>query len=474
MPIQDPNKNIHFIGIGGAGMFPLAMLLKRLGFANITGSNVGKNTNTKLLQEEGIEVCCEGQKAVNIKADNALIVTTNVIKEDNPEIVEAKLRKLNIVKRSDLLSLITNDFDDNIVVSGCHGKTTVTAVISELLANINNSKVGFVSGGKVKAFNSSYRFKSKKHPIIIEADESDGLMVNYRHKVGILLNIEPEHMETYGHSLQNLISAFYKYAINQKDGGCLLVCADCPIISKYLIPMLKQYRASSNSSFRYLTFGLGGNADFHASNISYNKFGNEFNIIFKNKSIRVKTDLLGKHGVHNALCSFAVAQIMGFDSSKIESCVGQFSGAGKRFEVVFQDEDMVLIDDYAHHPTEINATREALRQRYPDSNIHIIWEPHKYSRLADHYFEFGKSLEGFTSVTITPVFACGQVPFAGRDLSDFAKMMSDLSSVKVLEEIDIKDIIASVSKNRTGKKDILLFASAGQLGSLLRSFLGRS
>ena len=453
------DTSFHFIGIGGAGMSTLAFYLMSAGY-KVKGSDVNAhNEHLQKLKQAGAEVYI-GHSANNISAKDT-IVTTNVIHSDNPELEFAMESKLPIVRRSSLLADVVSSIEKSVCITGCHGKSTATAMTVDLIGAMG-LPVSFVNGAKIRRFNSFFRCDQLDAPIIAEADESDTLLGNYKFTIGVILNIEPEHMEAHGGRVENLINVFYNFAKGQKPGGAVLACIDSPLVRDNLIPLVK-----SDKSINLITFGLSSDADIVLTVGQMTNKGAIFSFYDSRngQNVQLQSNSFGVHGVMNTFCASYVAYLLGSSFDVISQYSHKFAGVAKRFDIVNSSTNYIIIDDYAHHPTEIKATLEAISQKYETSDISIVFEPHKYTRLHDHFDGYAEALKMFKNALVVPVFHCNQKPIQGSSAEDLVGKIGPTASY-----VDSLDIEYLIKKANPQPNSVLVFATAGKLGENLRSY----
>jgi UDP-N-acetylmuramate--alanine ligase len=370
---------IHFIGIGGIGLSALARWCKKKGY-DVSGSDLKSTPLTEKLKKEGIKVFFP-QKEENITDDIDLVVYTAVAKEDNPERISAKKKKIKTLSRREFLPFVLND-KKVLSVCGAHGKSTTTAILASILPESNA-----LIGAESKDFNSNARFK-KSELMIFEADESDGSFIDSNPYIAIVTNTEPEHMEFYNHDLNLFYSHYEKFL---KKAKIRVVNGDDEFIKKLEIPMKKVYLKD-------------------AKNIRYEIRDNLPKTIFEYKNYEFEVYGFGEHLVLDALLAIETANEF-VSIEEIAKNIKNYKGIKKRFDILQQEGNFILIDDYGHHPTEIKATLKSAK-KYALLNgidkITAIWQPHKYSRTIDNLQGFIDCFEGVDELIILPVWAVGE------------------------------------------------------------------
>jgi UDP-N-acetylmuramate--alanine ligase len=398
---------IHFVGIGGIGMSGIAEVLMTLGYA-VQGSDSKASKITDRLVSLGAQVF-EGQSAANIGAA-AVVVISSAIKAGNPELEEARRRKLPVVRRAEMLAELMR-LRSNIAVAGTHGKTTTTTMVSALL-----DKGGFdptvINGGVIHAYGSNAR-AGEGEWMVVEADESDGSFNRLPATIAIITNIDPEHMEHWG-SFDALRKGFYDFASNIPFYGLAVCCTDHAEV---------QALVGRLTDRRVVTFGFNAQADVRAVNLTYKAGVAHFDIALQSEGTVIEGCTLpmpGDHNVSNALSAVAVARHLGMGLDDIRAALAAFGGVNRRFTRVGEVGGVTIIDDYGHHPVEIAAVLRAARQALAGTGGRVIavHQPHRYSRLHSLFEDFCTCFNEADSVAITDIYAAGEDPIAGAGRDD--------------------------------------------------------
>jgi UDP-N-acetylmuramate--alanine ligase len=398
---------IHFVGIGGIGMSGIAEVLMTLGYA-VQGSDSKASKITDRLVSLGAQVF-EGQSAANIGAA-AVVVISSAIKAGNPELEEARRRKLPVVRRAEMLAELMR-LRSNIAVAGTHGKTTTTTMVSALL-----DKGGFdptvINGGVIHAYGSNAR-AGEGEWMVVEADESDGSFNRLPATIAIITNIDPEHMEHWG-SFDALRKGFYDFASNIPFYGLAVCCTDHAEV---------QALVGRLTDRRVVTFGFNAQADVRAVNLTYKAGVALFDIALQSEGTVIEGCTLpmpGDHNVSNALSAVAVARHLGMGLDDIRAALAAFGGVNRRFTRVGEVGGVTIIDDYGHHPVEIAAVLRAARQALAGTGGRVIavHQPHRYSRLHSLFEDFCTCFNEADSVAITDIYAAGEDPIAGAGRDD--------------------------------------------------------
>lgn len=386
------NNKIFFIGIGGSGMAPLALLLKKNGFC-VTGSDQAKSLNTKKLKNLGVPVFLEHAPS-NIKDCN-FIVLSSAITDDNVEKQEAIRLKKILLHRSDILKELINN-NPSITVVGTHGKTTTSALIEENL-NAGSLKKSIAILGGTNLSSQNYSDLEDFNFLVAEADESDGTFLKYKPDITVLTNIEKDHLDYYS-SYLSIQEHFSKHLKNLKNLK-ILIYNEGDKASRNLAKKFSGYK---------LSFGLNQKATIYASQIKAKGEQTNFILHTQTKEYSVNLPLLGKHNILNALASFCVSIILKQDLLQSIAALTHFKGIKRRLELIYKDEKLTFYDDYAHNPGKVAAAIEALKKHFPEHKIIILFEPHRFSRLTALYEDFVKALHLSDFTLVFPVFCAGE------------------------------------------------------------------
>ena len=394
---------IHFIGIGGIGMSGIAEVLHSLGF-NVQGSDNANTPNLQRLQKLGITAFAKHHKN-NIR-DADVVVVSSAIPGDNPELAAAKEQFIPVIHRSEMLAELMK-LKNSIAVTGTHGKTTTTALVSHALWNTHLNPTT-INGGIVNEWGSNARIGNSEW-MVVEADESDGSFRNLQSTVAVVTNCDPEHMD-FWKSQRSLHNAFRNFIGSVPFYGFAALCIDHPVVRKM---------ARDTTQRRVITYGLSPLAEIHAENPQMSELGTRFDLVIaprgtqaKRKIKSVFLSLMGEHNVQNALAAVAVAHGLGLDINAVAESFAGFSGVKRRFTRVARVSNISFIDDYAHHPAEIQVVLQTARQllaaRENGGRVVAVVQPHRYSRLQAMLAEFCASFDNAAAVFVTPVYAAGE------------------------------------------------------------------
>ncbi len=401
---------IHFVGIGGIGMSGIAEVLITLGY-RVQGSDAKASKITDRLVKLGATFF-EGQKAGNI-GDAAVVVISSAIKKGNPELEEARRKKLPVVRRAEMLAELMR-LRSNIAIAGTHGKTTTTTMVATLL-----DKGGFdptvINGGVIHAYGSNARAGAGEW-MVVEADESDGSFNRLPATIAIVTNIDPEHMEHWG-TIDALRKGFLDFVSNIPFYGLAVCCTDHPEV---------QALVGRVTDRRVVTFGFNAQADVRAVNLTFDGATSRFDILLQNEGDDSRIDgcslpMPGQHNVSNALAAVAVARHLGMKKDEIREALAGFAGVNRRFTKVAEVNGATIIDDYGHHPVEIAAVLKAARQAIsntPGARVIAVHQPHRYTRLSNLFEDFCTCFNEADVVAIADVYAAGEDPIPGASRDD--------------------------------------------------------
>ena len=448
---------IHFVGIGGIGMSGLALIMNSLGF-KIQGSDISDNKNLINLKKRKIPIYLKHNKK-NIK-DCTVLVISSAIKKTNPELRYAKKLNLPIYKRGELLGHLVS-LMKNIVVTGSHGKTTTTSILSNIL---NHAKLDptIINGGILNSIGSSAKL-GKSDWSLIESDESDGSFLQIPFNYSIITNIDNEHLDYYK-NIKNLKKNFINFLDKTPSLGKSFICLDDKNISNILTKL-------KNKNF--YTYGLNKNSNFRIFNIIQNKNYSKFDVKIKipgKKTIvkDVQIPLLGIHNVQNATSALSVAFSIGVSNKIIKKGLKNFKGVQRRFNYLFDMNNVPFFDDYAHHPTEINSVLDGVRKVYDKKEIVCIFQPHRVSRLKNLKVEFSKCFKKADTILLCPIYKAGENIKLGFSYNSFAKLIAKNSKVNLIilkNETDLKKI----AKNLAFGNKIFIAMGAGSVSNWVRN-----
>lgn len=405
---------IHFIGIGGISMSGLAEILLEEGFT-VSGSDAKESPLTRKLESEGAHICY-GQKAENITDDIDCVVYTAAISRTNPELIEAVAHKIPMLTRAELLGQLMKNYDTPIAVSGTHGKTTTTSMISHILLEGKVDPTISV-GGILKAIGGNIRVGSSE-TFLTEACEYTNSFLHFFPKISVILNIEEDHLDFFK-DLEDIRHSFHQFAALLPSDGTLVINGE---ITDY--PEIYQ-RLDCN----VVTYGPSADFDYSASDISYDEEGHVSFDLAKHgeKAGRITLSVTGDHNVSNALASIAVAELLDIPMDTIKKGLLSFTGTDRRFEYKGTFNGVTVVDDYAHHPTEIKATLKAA-QHYPHNSVWCVFQPHTYTRTKAFFHEFAEALSHADHLVLADIYAARETDTLGISSADLAEEAAKLGT----------------------------------------------
>ena len=438
------SDKMHFLGIGGIGMSGIAEILINLGY-KVSGSDIKESEITRKLASLGAKIFI-GHQASNIN-DYNVVITSSAINTMNPEIIEAKRKRIPIIHRSEMLAELVR-LKHGIGVAGTHGKTTTSSMLSYILFHGGINPTAII-GGKVLNFDSNARTGEGEY-IVFEADESDGSFLRLLPTIAVVTNIDADHMDHYKF-FEGLKDAFLKYVNNVPFYGYSVLCIDDNVVAE-LLPKVER---------PYVTYGFSENADFRAGNVQCFSDKCIYDCYYKNDLLgEVEIELLGNHNVLNSLAVITVALELGLDFKVIKSGLREFKGVGRRIEKIGEEKGITVLDDYGHHPTEIKATLQAIKNM--GRRMIILFQPHRYSRTQLLWEDFGAAFGNADIVFLTEIYPAGEEPIEGVSSALIKNSIEKHDGKEVSIVSNIEDIPAEVSKIAK-KGDIVLTLGAGDI-----------
>ncbi len=451
-------ETIHFIGLGGIGMSGLAQIMKIMGF-KVQGSDISMNKNIENCKKLGVKFFL-GQRKKNLK-DATILVKSSAIKINNPEVQEAKKRKLPIYERVEMLSNIVS-LKKNIIVSGSHGKTTTTSLVSKILLESKLDPT-IINGGVINSLKNNAKL-GKGEWAVLEADESDGSFLKLPINYSIVTNIDKEHIDFYK-NYKNLENSFIKFINKTPPIGKCIICIDDRNIKE-----IKKKIKTKN----ILTYGFNAIADYQIINPQYNNKNCKFDLVVKNflgKKMIIKNiilNLIGKHNILNSVAAISVCLNLGISIKVIKKALLKFTGVQRRMTKIFEKNQNEFYDDYAHHPTEIYSVLEGIKKVADKKKITSVFQPHRFSRVNLLKKEFSKSFKYSDRVVLCPIYAAGEKINKNFDLIKFGKMISLNSKVDVILIKDEENFRNFFKKNLI-KNEIIIGMGAGSISNWMRN-----
>jgi len=445
--VNKEKLHIHFIGIGGVGMSGIAFILLNLGY-KISGSDLKSSEITDKLASKGVTFY-EGHYKKNVK-DADLVVISSAIPETNPEIQESKKKHIKIIKRAEMLARIMNH-KSGIAIAGTHGKTTTTSMIGFLLEQSGFDPTVIV-GGEGNNFKGNAKFGSGDY-VVAEADESDGTFLKLNPKIAVITNIEDDHMEYYK-NMDNILLDFKKFIDKIDTKGKIILCTDCNNVQKL----------QKNNENNSITYGIKNQADFMAKEVTFGELCSKSKIYYQGKEMgELSLMISGYHNILNALGAIAVGVELGIEFDKIAKILEKFNGVKRRMEIVSDNNDEILIiDDYAHHPTEIMVTLNALKNSWNDRRIIAVFQPHRFTRTKLLAKKFGKAFFNADQVIIDDIYSANELPIAGISGKTIFNEIKKTEH-KHVEYIPCKDDILEHLKKMVQCGDIVITMGAGDI-----------
>lgn len=451
--MRDHVRRIHFIGIGGSGMSGIAEVLVNLGY-DVSGSDKVDNSVTDHLKDTGIKVNI-GHDAGLVK-DCDVVVVSSAINGGNPEVSAARLAKVPVIPRAEMLAELMR-FRKGIAVAGTHGKTTTTSLVASVLAS-GGLDPTFVVGGLVNSAGRNAVLGEGDY-LVAEADESDASFLHLQPEIAVVTNIDADHMDTYGGDFGNLKQTFIDFLQNLPFYGLAVLCQDDPVVQSIIPAVRKPIR----------TYGAHPDADVRYTDISQQGLRMHFDVARKDHEglLEIELALPGTHNARNALAAIAIGTQLGVSDDDIVNALKNFAGIGRRFHVRGEARlpygAALVVDDYAHHPREIAATLQAARGAWPERRLVVVFQPHRYSRTRDLMDDFSQVLCAQDPLVITDVYPAGESPFSGGDgrtLCRAIRARGRVHPVFVPSLEQLPDSLSSIVRDQ----DVILTLGAGDIG----------
>ena len=443
-----PGTRIHFIGIGGAGMSGIAKVLLEMGF-KVGGSDLKESRYTRALDELGADIAI-GHRAENLGDADAVVISA-AIPENNPELKAARKRGLTVVARAQMLAQICRQKPHAVAIAGTHGKTTTTSLTALILASAGLDPA-FLIGGELNDIGSNAK-SGRGEICVVEADESDGSLVYLKPKFAVVTNIDTDHLD-YHQTFENLVSLFEGWLAKLPPGGAAVVLGDGSMAEA----------TARSSGCPHITFGRGETNDLFYTDAVFDSFGSEFTLHDSGLGVswRVKLRIPGEHNILNALAALGVARALNLDIGAAAAALSEFGGVKRRFQLVGRGRDIAVIDDYAHHPTEVTATLKAAVGG-DWKRVICVFQPHRFSRTKLLSTQFGAAFAGADLTIMTDVYNAGEMPIpgvSGKLLVDEILSYRPYSRVAYIpNKLEIKDYLLSIV--RPG--DVVLTVGAGDI-----------
>ena len=451
-------KHIHFVGIGGAGMSGIAEVFVNLGY-QVSGSDLMDSQVTQRLSNLGVKVYVGHDSQQIAGAD--VVVTSTAVKPDNPEVIAAKNKNIPVVPRALMLAELLR-LRRGIAIAGAHGKTTTTSLIASILAAADMDPT-FVIGGKLEAVGCHAKLGSGEF-IVVEADESDASFLYLQPVLTVVTNIDADHMETYGYDFNRLKQTFVEFVQHLPFYGMAVLCMDDPHVREVMPDITKPIT----------TYGLSENAQIRAIDIQQNSSQMRFTAVVgvngSARKLEITLNLPGLHNIQNALAAIAVANEIGIPDAAIVKALSEFKGVERRFQQygdirLSAQKNFVLIDDYGHHPAEMEATIKAARGAFPGRRLMVAFQPHRYTRTRDLFEDFIKVLSQVDVLLLTEVYPAGEDPIVAADSKSLARSIRVQGKVEPIYVEEVDDLpVALLNVVQDG--DVVLVMGAGSIAKV--------
>ncbi len=439
-------KRLHFVGIGGSGMSGIAEILLNIGYT-VTGSDMAESEAVAYLRKSGAEINI-GHRAENV-GDTEVVIVSTAIKQDNPEVVEAKARFIPVIPRAQMLAELMR-MKYAVAIAGSHGKTTATSMTAVVLAK-GGLDPTIIIGGRVDRFGSGAKL-GKGEFLIAEADESDGSFLKLYPTIAVVTNIDAEHLDYYS-TFENVKEAFVEFVNKTPFYGASILCLDDMAVQE-IIPKVEK---------RFWTYGIQSAADVTASEIKFENFRSSFTVRLRGEDVgRLNIGMPGLHNVYNALAALTVGFELEMDTDNVLGALEGFAGIQRRCQFKGETGGVMVVDDYGHHPNEIRATLRALKEGFVGRRLVVVFQPHRYTRTRDHLDEFGKAFYDADELIVTEIYAAGEEKIEDVTGESVVGMASrhGMKSVTFVESVADA---ASRLVNSSRKGDIILTLGAGDI-----------
>jgi len=447
-PVFGRTRHIHMVGVGGIGMSGMAEILLLRGY-KVSGSDQSSSEATERLKKLGA-VIYEHHDASNIEGADVVVYTSAVIAEENEETREAIARKIPVIKRSEMLAELMR-MKYGIGIAGTHGKTTTTTMTGHVVQD-GSFDPTIIVGGRVHSFDKTNAVVGTGDIIIVEADEYDRTFLRLSPSMVVITNIEAEHLDIYK-DLDEVKDAFAEFANKVPFYGAVVVCLDDPEV-RSIIPRIKK---------RIISYGYNPQARIRAVNISQDKFYSSFTVLANNETLgEIHLKAPGDHNIKNALAAIAVGRELGIPFEKIKSGLERFQGVFRRFQLKLESDNVTVIDDYAHHPTEVQATIQGARKGWPERRIVAVFQPHLYSRTQQMYKEFGLSFFDAEVLVVTDIYPSREKPVegvTGELISETAKNFGHKYVFYIKDKNELPERLTEIVK----PGDIVITMGAGDI-----------
>ncbi len=454
-PVMGRIRHMHFVGIGGAGMGGIAELVHNLGY-QVTGSDVSVNSMVQRLSGLGIQIQ-QGHDTSYAKGCDVLVVST-AVDANNPELIYAHEQHIPVVPRAEMLAELMR-FRYGIAIAGTHGKTSTTSLVASVLAKAGLDPT-FVIGGKLNSVGANAQLGGGRY-LVAEADESDASFLHLQPMMAVLTNIDHDHMSTYGNDFSRLRDTFLEFLHHLPFYGLAVVCIDDPEIKALLDDIQRPV----------LSYGFDEAAQVRASDLRQEGNTTYFKVALPSRAtlLEVQLNMAGKHNALNALGAIAVAYELGVSLGVMQDALATFQGVGRRLQqyglIEVGSRSVLMMDDYAHHPTELRASIDAVQQGWPEKRLVLVFQPHRYSRTHDLFDDFVRTLADVDVLVLLEVYPAGEAPINGADSIDLCRSIRARGGVDPILVKNMDELVATL-KNVLVNDDLVLTAGAGDIGRM--------
>ena len=445
---------MHFVGIGGIGMSGIAEVLLNQGYV-VSGSDLREGPATERLTRLGATIHI-GHRESNIEGAEVVVVSS-AIDRTNPEVASALVARIPVIPRAQMLAELMR-FKHGIAISGTHGKTTTTSLAASVLAE-GGLDPTYIIGGKLNQADTNASLGASEY-MVAEADESDASFLVLKPMIAIVTNIDADHMSTYGGDFERLKQTFVQFLQNLPFYGLVIANADDDVVTE-LLPTVGR---------TFLTFGIESNADYRAIEITTDGLTTHFEVVRPDdNNLKVTLSMPGLHNVLNALAVVALSDYLGVNDKSLVRALSEFQGVGRRFQLTGfiqkHGQQIPVIDDYGHHPKELEVTFDAVRGAYPGRRLVSVFQPHRYSRTQDLFDDFVSVLNRVDELVLMPVYPAGESPIVGAESKDLAQSIRRLGHCRPYVEGDFGQVIERIGA-LVEPNDVVLVQGAGSIGRL--------
>lgn len=449
--------HIHFVGIGGIGMSGIAELLINLGY-KVSGSDLVLSDITNRLEQLG-GTLYKGHSELNIKGAD-VVVTSSAVERTNPEVLTADQMSIPVIPRAEMLAELMR-LKYSVAIAGAHGKTSTTSIVSSILA-AGGLDPTVVIGGKLKSIGSN-AFLGQGDFIVAEADESDGSFLKMSPAIAVVTNIDQEHLDFYK-DISDIKDAFLRFIHKIPFYGLSVLCLDNEYIQE-LIPNIKK---------RFTTYGMSSQADVQAKNIRFEGLRSRFDIYYQGKQLeQIFLNLPGYHSISNAMAGIAVGMELDIPFPVIKSALEEAEGVQRRLEIKGEKDDVTIVDDYGHHPTEIKATLQALKDAWPERRKVVVFQPHRYTRTKALFDDFTRSFYQSDLLMVLPIYSAGEQLIAGVNSQDLCEGIMAHGHKEVSCCQGVEDAVHKI-QDLLQAGDVLLTLGAGDVWKVGEALLAKS